>query len=292
MGMAHRGRLNVLANIVGKSYREIFKEFEGGLDPASVQGSGDVKNRRGASGVFTNRQGRSIEVSVASNPSHLEAVDPVVVGMVRARQDRVWPQHSFDVLSVLVHGDAAFAGQGVVAETLELSQLTGYRTGGTIHVVVNNQLGFTTAPESARSSVYPTDVAKMVQAPVFHVNGDDPEACARAARLAFGFRQTFHKDVVIDVVCYRRFGHNEGDDPSSTQPRMYAIIETMRSVRKLYTEALVRRGDITMEEAEQALADFQARLQAALDETRQTAPPNPTILPPPLVAAVPDAPVS
>ena len=183
----------------------------------------------------------------------------------------------FDVLSLLVHGDAAFAGQGVVAETLELSQLAGYRTGGTVHVVVNNQLGFTTAPESARSSVYPTDVAKMVQAPVFHVNGDDPEACLRAARLAFGFRQTFHKDVVIDLVCYRRHGHNEGDDPSYTQPRMYAIIETKRSVRKLYTESLVRRGDITIEEAEQALEDFQARLQVALDETRQSAPPQPTV---------------
>src|ERR1700685_2311008 len=284
MGMAHRGRLNVLANIVGKSYREIFKEFEGGLDPASVQGSGDVKNRRGASGVFTNRQGRSIEVSVASNPSHLEAVDPVVVGMVRARQDRVWPQHPFGVLSLLVHGDAAFAGQGVVAETLELSQLAGYRTGGTIHVVINNQSGFTTAPASARSSVYPTDVAKIVQAPIIHVNGDDPEACARAARLAFGFRQAFHKDVVIDLVCYRRHGHNEGDDPSYTQPRMYAIIDGKRSVRKLYTESLVRRGDITVGDAERALEDFQARLQVALDETRQTAPPRPTALPVPPVS--------
>jgi len=207
--------------------------------------------------------------------------------MVRAKQDQLPEDQPFGVLSLLIHGDAAFAGQGVVAETLELSQLAGYRTGGTVHVVVNNQLGFTTAPESARSSVYPTDVAKMVQAPVFHVNGDDPEACARAARLAFGFRQTFHKDVVIDIVCYRRFGHNEGDDPSYTQPRMYAIIETMRSVRKLYTEALVRRGDITMEEAEQALADFQARLQTALDETRQAAPPIQTTLPPAVVTVPP-----
>jgi len=279
LGMAHRGRLNVLANIVGKSYGEIFREFEGDLDPDSVQGSGDVKYHKGASGVFRGHSGEALPVTLASNPSHLEAVDPVVEGMVRAKQDQLGEDEPFGVLSLLIHGDAAFAGQGVVAETLELSQLAGYRTGGTIHVVVNNQLGFTTAPESARSSVYPTDVAKMVQAPVFHVNGDDPEACARAARLAFGFRQTFHKDVVIDVVCYRRFGHNEGDDPSYTQPRMYAIIETMRSVRKLYTEALVRRGDITMEEAEQSLADFQARLQTALDETRQAAPPKPTTLP-------------
>jgi 2-oxoglutarate dehydrogenase E1 component len=287
LGMAHRGRLNVLANIVGKSYGEIFREFEGDLDPDSVQGSGDVKYHKGASGSFVGHSGQELPVTLASNPSHLEAVDPVVEGMVRAKQDQLPADQPFGVLSLLIHGDAAFAGQGVVAETLELSQLAGYRTGGTVHVVVNNQLGFTTAPESARSSVYPTDVAKMVQAPVFHVNGDDPEACARAARLAFEFRQTFHKDVVIDVVCYRRFGHNEGDDPSYTQPRMYAIIETMRSVRKLYTEALVRRGDITMEEAEQALADFQARLQTALDETRQAAPPRPTTLPAAVAPAAP-----
>ncbi len=279
LGMAHRGRLNVLANIVGKSYGEIFREFEGDLDPDSVQGSGDVKYHKGASGKFVARAGSELTVTLASNPSHLEAVDPVVEGMVRAKQDMLGGDRSLHVLSVLVHGDAAFAGQGVVAETLELSQLTGYHTGGTIHVVVNNQLGFTTAPESARSSLYPTDVAKMVQAPIFHVNGDDPEACLRAARLAFGFRQTFHKDVVIDLVCYRRHGHNEGDDPSYTQPRMYAIIEGKRSVRKLYTESLVRRGDITVEEAERALEDFQARLQVALDETRQTAPPQPTVLP-------------
>jgi 2-oxoglutarate dehydrogenase E1 component len=269
MGMSHRGRLNVLANIVGKSYGEIFREFEGNLDPESVQGSGDVKYHKGASGTFTGRSGRTLPVSLASNPSHLEAVDPVVEGMARAEQDQLPRDQRFGVLSLLLHGDAAFAGQGVVAETLNLSQLTGYRTGGTIHVVINNQLGFTTAPESARSSVYPTDVAKMVQAPIIHVNGDDPEACVRAGRLAFGFRQAFHKDVVIDLVCYRRHGHNEGDDPSYTQPRMYAIIEAKRSVRKLYTEALVRRGDITLEEAEQALEDFQTRLQLALDETRE-----------------------
>jgi multifunctional 2-oxoglutarate metabolism enzyme len=202
--------------------------------------------------------------------------------MVRARQDRIWPGRPFGVLSLLVHGDAAFAGQGVVAETLELSQLKGYATGGTIHVVINNQLGFTTAPASARSSVYPTDVAKIVQAPIIHVNGDDPEACLRAARLAFGFHQTFHKDVVVDIVCYRRFGHNEGDDPSYTQPRMYRIIDSKRSVRKRYTEVLVRRGDITLDEAERALDDFAAKLQAALDETRQAAPPKATELPAPV----------
>jgi 2-oxoglutarate dehydrogenase E1 component len=274
MGMAHRGRLNVLANIVGKSYGEIFEEFEGNLDPESVQGSGDVKYHKGASGTFTARSGGTIPISMSSNPSHLEAVDPVVVGMVRAKQDGLnfggghHPGSPFPVLPILLHGDAAFAGQGVVAETLNLSQLPGYRTGGTVHIVINNQLGFTTAPEAARSSVYPTDVAKMVQAPIFHVNGDDPEACVRAARLAFGFRRAFHKDVVIDMVCYRRHGHNEGDDPSYTQPLMYALIEAKRSVRKLYTESLVRRGDITLDEAEQALDDFSARLQSALDETR------------------------
>jgi 2-oxoglutarate decarboxylase len=293
MGMAHRGRLNVLANIVGKSYREIFEEFEGNQDPESVQGSGDVKYHKGAVGAFVSRAGRTLPVTLASNPSHLEAVDPVVEGMTRAKQDRRAPPSdgtpagmrtrvdNFPCLSVLVHGDAAFAGQGVVAETLNLSGLSGYRTGGTVHVVINNQLGFTTAPEAARSSPYPTDVAKMVQAPIFHVNGDDPEACMRAARLAFAFREEFHKDVVIDLVCYRRHGHNEGDDPSYTQPLMYQRIEAKRSVRKLYTEALVRRGDISLDEAEQALDDFNSRLQTALDEVRAEEPAPPARLPDP-----------
>jgi 2-oxoglutarate decarboxylase len=292
MGMSHRGRLNVLANIVGKSYSEIFREFEGDLDPETVQGSGDVKYHKGATGKFVGRSGKEIAVTLASNPSHLEAVDPVVEGMARAKQERDTLGNPFGYLPILVHGDAAFAGQGVVAETLEMSQLAGYKTGGTIHLVVNNQLGFTTAPESARSSVYPTDVAKTIQAPIFHVNGDDPEACLRAARLAFGFRQAFHKDVVIDMVCYRRHGHNEGDDPSYTQPRMYSLIEEHRSVRKLYTEALVRRGDISIEEAERSLEDFQARLQMALDETRQSAGPRPSVLatPPPREPALPAPP--
>ncbi|HET7487161.1 MAG TPA: multifunctional oxoglutarate decarboxylase/oxoglutarate dehydrogenase thiamine pyrophosphate-binding subunit/dihydrolipoyllysine-residue succinyltransferase subunit [Acidimicrobiales bacterium] len=278
LGMAHRGRLNVLANIVGKSYRELFREFEGDIDPDTVQGSGDVKYHKGASGVFCGLSNMEIPVAMASNPSHLEAVDPVVEGMARARQDQLDRGTAYPVLPVLIHGDAAFAGQGVVAETLNLSALRGYRTGGTVHVVINNQLGFTTSPESARSSVYATDVAKMVQAPIFHVNGDDPEACVRVARLAFAFRQAFQKDVVIDMVCYRRFGHNEGDEPSYTQPQMYERIEERRSVRKLYTEMLVKRGDITLEEAEKALQDFSARLQVALEETRQSAPPKPTRL--------------
>ena len=274
IGMSHRGRLNVLTNIVGKSYSELFREFEGYVDPDSIQGSGDVKYHLGEEGTFVSRQGNELPVSLAANPSHLEAVNPVVTGMARARMDKIPPDRSrrFPVMSVLVHGDAAFAGQGVVAETLNLSLIKGYRVGGTIHVIVNNQLGFTTPPESARSSEYPTDIAKAVQAPIFHVNGDDPEACMRVARLAFAYRQRFNKDVVIDMVCYRRHGHNEGDDPSYTQPLMYRKIDEMRSVRMRYVETLVRRGDITLEEAEQALADFSARLQDALDQTRQAAP--------------------
>jgi 2-oxoglutarate dehydrogenase E1 component len=279
LGMAHRGRLNVLANLVGKSFRQIFREFEGDLDPATTQGTGDVKYHLGAVGKFVGRSGISLPVTLASNPSHLEAVDPVVEGMVRARQDLIDDPEAFSALALVIHGDAAFAGQGVVAETLNLSALRGYRVGGTIHVVVNNQLGFTTAPAEARSSMYPTDVAKTVQAPIFHVNGDDPEAVVRVARLAFGFRRKFHKDVVIDMVCYRRHGHNEGDDPSYTQPLMYKRIEARRSVRKLYTETLVRRGDITLDDAEKALGDFLARMQVALEETRHSEPPAPPAAP-------------
>jgi 2-oxoglutarate decarboxylase len=285
LGMGHRGRLNVLVNIIGKNYGELFAEFEH-IDPASTQGSGDVKYHKGAGGKFTGLSGIPLDVSLASNPSHLEAVDPVVEGMVRAKQDQL-DDRNYPVLAVLVHGDAAFAGQGVVAETLNLSALRGYSTGGTVHLVINNQLGFTTNPESARSSVYATDVAKMVQAPIFHVNGDDPEACVRVARLAFDFRQAFHKDVVIDMVCYRLHGHNEGDDPSFTQPQMYERIKAHRTVRLLYTEALMKRGDLTVEGAEQAMKDFSARAQAALEETRSSAPPRLTELP----DAPPSAPV-
>jgi 2-oxoglutarate dehydrogenase E1 component len=269
IGMAHRGRLNVLANIVGKSYSQIFREFEGNIDPRTVQGSGDVKYHLGAEGEFTAGTGAKIKVSVAANPSHLEAVNPVVEGIARAKQDVLNRGAEFPVLPLLLHGDAAFAGQGVVAETLNLSQLRGYRTGGTIHVVVNNQVGFTTSPASSRSSLYCTDVARMVQAPIFHVNGDDPEACIRVARLAFEYRQAFKKDVVIDLVCYRRRGHNEGDDPSYTQPLMYDLIEQKRSVRKLYTESLIGRGDITLEEAEQVLRDYQQQLERVFTEVRE-----------------------
>ena len=275
MGMAHRGRLNVLASILGKSYDRIFREFEGDIDPDSVQGSGDVKYHLGSQGTHTSLAGNEITVTLSSNPSHLEAVDPVVVGMARGRLDELDAPRGpgAPVLPILVHGDAAFAGQGVVAETFSMSQLRGYRTGGTVHLVINNQLGFTTAPHQGRSSEYATDVAKAVQAPIFHVNGDDPEACVRVMRMAFAFRQRFGKDVVVDMICYRRHGHNEGDDPSYTQPTMYAAIENRRSVRKVYTEELVNRGDLTLEEAEQALDDFRDRLEAALQDTRESVPP-------------------
>jgi multifunctional 2-oxoglutarate metabolism enzyme len=273
VGMPHRGRLNVLANVVGKSYAQIFREFEGNIDPRTVQGSGDVKYHLGADGQFTSLAGNTVKTSVAANPSHLEAVNPVLEGIARAKQDILDRGSEFPVLPVLIHGDAAFAGQGVVAETLHLSQLRGYRTGGTIHVIVNNQVGFTTSPTESRSSMYCTDVARMIQAPIFHVNGDDPEACTRVARLAFAFRQEFNKDVVIDIVCYRRRGHNEGDDPSFTQPLMYDLIEKKRSVRKLYTEALIGRGDITIEDAEDVMARFQQRLESVFAEVRDATKP-------------------
>jgi multifunctional 2-oxoglutarate metabolism enzyme len=272
IGMAHRGRLNVLANIVGKPYEKIFSEFEGHLDLKSAHGSGDVKYHLGQAGKFTTPDGEhATTVSVTANPSHLEAVNPVLEGIVRAKQDKIdLKLEGYTVLPLLVHGDAAFAGQGVVAETLNLSQLRGYRTGGTIHVVVNNQVGFTTAPEYSRSSMYSTDVARMIQAPIFHVNGDDPEAVVRVARLAFEYRQAFNKDVVIDMVCYRRRGHNEGDDPSMTNPLMYQIIDTKRSVRKIYTEELIGRKDITLEDAEELLRDYQQQLETVFKATRDT----------------------
>jgi multifunctional 2-oxoglutarate metabolism enzyme len=277
MGMAHRGRLNVLSNIVGKSHNQIFGEFEGHIDPETVQGSGDVKYHLGTQGTYTSREGNEAALHLLPNPSHLEAVDPVVEGMARALQDGYdrGEEGIFPVLPLLMHGDAAFAGQGVVVETLNLSQLRGYRTGGTVHVVINNQVGFTTSPDASRSSFYATDVAKAIHAPVLHVNGDDPEAVVRVARLAFAYRQRFEADVVIDLVCYRRHGHNETDDPSFTQPQMYEIIDNRRSLRKLYTERLVRRGDISIEQAEQYLGDFEERLQQAFDETKQGAPPEP-----------------
>jgi 2-oxoglutarate decarboxylase len=280
IGMPHRGRLNVLANIVGKPISQIFREFEGNLDPGQAHGSGDVKYHLGAEGKYFRMFGDGeTKVSLTSNPSHLEAVDPVLEGLVRAKQDILNKgQEGFTVLPVLLHGDAAFAGQGVVAETLNLSLLRGYRTGGTVHVIVNNQVGYTTAPEHSRSSKYSTDVAKMIGSPVFHVNGDDPEACVWVAKLALEYRQAFGKDVVIDMVCYRRRGHNEGDDPSMTQPSMYDVIDQMRSVRKIYTEALIGRGDITVDEAEKALKDYASQLEHVFNEVRELEkhPPEPS----------------
>ena len=262
IGMAHRGRLNVLANLVGKPLVQIFSEFEGNIDAMSVQGSGDVKYHLGASGTHSAPSGRDIKVAVAPNPSHLEAVDPVVEGIVRPKQDHLGDTARERVIPILVHGDAAFAGQGVVAETLNLSQLNGYSTGGTIHLVINNQIGFTTMPQEARSTPYSTDVARGVQAPIFHVNGDDPDAALRVARTAFEFRQKFHKDVVIDVICYRKHGHNEGDDPSYTQPILYRKIREHASVATLYAERLEREKLISREET----AAIRARISAGFAE--------------------------
>ncbi|MCF8261295.1 MAG: multifunctional oxoglutarate decarboxylase/oxoglutarate dehydrogenase thiamine pyrophosphate-binding subunit/dihydrolipoyllysine-residue succinyltransferase subunit [Melioribacteraceae bacterium] len=248
LGMAHRGRLNVLSNIIGKSYDQIFSEFEDDIDPDSPQGTGDVKYHLGATGTYKTMTNKEIQVSVASNPSHLEFVNPVVEGIVRAKQTRKNDLDRNKIIPLLIHGDAAFAGQGIVAETLNLSQLKGYRTGGTIHLIINNQIGFTTAPEDARSSPYATDVAKMVQAPIFHVNGDDPEASIWVTKLAFDYRQRFNKDVVIDLFGYRRHGHNEGDDPVYTQPLMYKKIKAHPSVKNIYAKKLV--DDHTFSEKE------------------------------------------
>ena len=261
IGMPHRGRLNMLANIAGKSVGQIFQEFQGNYAENEVHGSGDVKYHLGTEGIFTAESGATTKIYLAANPSHLEAVNPVLEGIVRAKQDRLNNKGSYSVLPILIHGDASFAGQGVNAETLQLSQLPGYRTGGTVHIVINNQVGFTTSPHSSRSTRYSTDIAKLVEAPIFHVNGDDPEACVRVARLAFEYRQEFNKDVVIDMVCYRRRGHNEGDEPSFTQPLMYKLIDQKRSTRTLYTEALVGRGDITPAEADEIARDYQSQLE-------------------------------
>jgi 2-oxoglutarate dehydrogenase E1 component len=271
IGMAHRGRLNVLTNIAGKTYGQVFKEFEGNTDTKTVQGSGDVKYHLGTEGVFESLEGNKVKVSLAANPSHLEAVNPVLEGVVRAKLDRLntISKNEFPVIPVLIHGDAAFAGQGVVPETLNMAQLRGYKTGGTIHLVINNQVGFTTPPSESRSTVYSTDSAKAIQAPIFHVNGDDPEAVVRVAQLAFEYRMQFKNDVVIDLICYRRRGHNEGDDPSMTQPLMYNLIEAKRSVRTLYLESLVGRGDLTQGEFEAANSDFQQKLEQAFVDVHE-----------------------
>jgi len=271
VGMAHRGRLNLLANTVGKDVKQIFSEFEGEIDPSSTQGSGDVKYHLGATGIRKTAAGREIVVSVSPNPSHLEAVDPVVEGIVRPKQDRLGDTKRERVIPVLIHGDAAFAGQGVVAETLNLSQLDGYSTGGTIHLIINNQIGFTTLPDESRSTPYSTDVARGVQAPIFHVNADDPEAAIRVVQIAFDYRQQFKKDVVIDMICYRRHGHNEGDDPSYTQPIMYRKIKEHPPVGALYAEKLVREGVLAEGEAQTLRKAVAQRLSAAYDAVQERA---------------------
>ncbi|MDO5750152.1 MAG: multifunctional oxoglutarate decarboxylase/oxoglutarate dehydrogenase thiamine pyrophosphate-binding subunit/dihydrolipoyllysine-residue succinyltransferase subunit [Rothia sp. (in: high G+C Gram-positive bacteria)] len=262
IGMAHRGRLNVLTNIAGKSYGQIFREFNGTAVPGEVEGSGDVKYHLGTEGVYTGDSGKQTQVYLAANPSHLETVNTVLEGIVRAKQDTLAKQGvtGHPVLPILVHGDAAFAGQGIVMETLQMAGLKAYTTGGTVHIVVNNQIGFTTLPDDGRTATYSSDIARMTKAPVLHVNGDDPEAVVRAGLLAFEYRERFGKDVVIDLVCYRRRGHNEADDPSMTQPTMYQIIDNLPSTRTQYASALVGRGDITQAEADETLNQFHSEL--------------------------------
>ncbi len=272
IGMPHRGRLSVLANVMGKPYRAIFNEFQGGsFKPEDVDGSGDVKYHLGAS---SDREfdGNTVHLSLTANPSHLEAVNPVVLGKVRAKQDQKNDEDRTKVMGVLLHGDAAFAGQGVVAEGFGLSGLKGHKTGGTMHIVVNNQIGFTTAPHFSRSSPYPTDIALMVEAPIFHVNGDDPEAVVHAARVATEFRQKFHKDVVLDIICYRRFGHNEGDEPMFTNPVMYKKIKKHKTTLTLYTERLIKDELIPEGEVEDMKASFQSFLNEEFDAGKDYKP--------------------
>ena len=272
VGMPHRGRLSVLANVMAKPYRAIFNEFQGGsFKPTDVEGSGDVKYHLGASSDREFDENK-VHLSLTANPSHLEAVNPVVLGKVRAKQFQKGDTKRTKVLPILLHGDAAFAGQGVVAECFGLSGLVGHRTGGTIHLIVNNQIGFTTAPHFSRSSPYPTDIALMVEAPIFHVNGDDPEAVVHAAKVATEFRQMFHKDVVIDIFCYRRFGHNEGDEPMFTNPLMYKNIKTHKTTLQLYTERLVADGLIPEGEIEDMKAAFQARLNEEFEAGKEYRP--------------------
>ncbi|MCS6969799.1 MAG: 2-oxoglutarate dehydrogenase E1 component [Planctomycetota bacterium] len=266
LAMAHRGRLNVLCNILGKTYEEIFTEFEGGYDPSELHGDGDVKYHMGFSSEHLTSRGERVWLLLAANPSHLEAVNPVLLGRVRGKQRQLGGEDRRDsVVPVLIHGDAAFAGQGLVMETLQLSHLEGYTVGGTIHIVVNNQIGFTTLPKDSRSTPYCTDIAKMFEAPIFHVNGDDPEAVVHVARLALLYRQRFKRDVFIDLVCYRRWGHNESDEPNYTQPTLYARIAAHPRVRELYAKRLLERGDIAREEVEAIAAAMQQQLTRALE---------------------------
>ncbi len=273
IGMAHRGRLNVLTSIMGKSYAAVFSEFQGGVTAAGdVQGSGDVKYHLGASADRDMGDGRRLHISLTPNPSHLEAVNPVVLGKVRAKQAMRGDKARERIMGLLIHGDAALAGQGTCSEVFELSELRGYRTGGTVHIVVNNQIGFTTSPSQARTSPYPSEVSKIIQAPVFHVNGDDPEAVVRVCQIAADYRQHFKADAVVDIFCYRRHGHNEGDEPAFTQPAMYRAIRERPTIRQIYTERLVGEGVLTVRDADRMMEDFRARLETELEASKSYRP--------------------
>jgi multifunctional 2-oxoglutarate metabolism enzyme len=294
IGMSHRGRLNLLANALGIDVKWIFSEFEG-VDPSSVQGSGDVKYHLGGLGVRTFENGSQLKISVAPNPSHLEAVDPVVEGITRPKQDLMGDVDRERIVPLLLHGDAAFAGQGVVAETLNLSQLDGYSTGGTIHLIINNQIGFTTLPDESRSTQYCTDISRGLQAPIFHINADDPEAGIRVAQIAYDYRQQFKGDVVIDLICYRRHGHNEADDPSYTQPILYRKIKEHPSVATIYAERLMREGLITADEVKAMHKAATDRLAAAHAEVQKQAAPyelEELVTPSPEELAIPVPPVA
>jgi 2-oxoglutarate dehydrogenase E1 component len=275
-GMAHRGRLNVLANVIGNLCERIFAAFEGSVHPEFPADEGDVKYHQGATGERVLDDGRKVELSLSPNPSHLEAVDPVVEGMVRAQQDEMMGQRDLNreqvidmALPVLLHGDAAFAGQGIVMETLNLAGLKGYRTGGTIHIIINNQIGFTTSPEAGRSTIYSTDVARMTQLPIFHINGDDPEAAYRVMRIALEYRQEFNKDVILDLIGFRRLGHNETDEPSYTQPLMYARVKAHPGVRAVYAKRLIKEGVVTEEEVNNLINERVRRYEGALENAKR-----------------------
>lgn len=271
LGMAHRGRLNILVNIMNKPYRKVFADFEGNVDPETIQGSGDVKYHLGSKGSYKTDDDESIELELMPNPSHLEAVNPVVEGAARASQDHHDDEDARKkIVPILMHGDAAFAGQGVVAETLNMSQLRAYETGGSIHFIINNQIGFTTLPKDARSTEYASDLAKMILAPIFHVNGDDPEAAVHAINLAMDYRQKFGKDVVIDLICYRKHGHNEGDEPAFTQPGLYKEIENHPTVRDIYVKELLRKGEFTEEETQAIFDEFDELLQQAFEDAKSS----------------------
>ncbi|TNE71614.1 multifunctional oxoglutarate decarboxylase/oxoglutarate dehydrogenase thiamine pyrophosphate-binding subunit/dihydrolipoyllysine-residue succinyltransferase subunit [bacterium] len=271
LGMAHRGRLNVLVNTMGKKYHKVFAEFDGNIDPTTFQGSGDVKYHLGTTGYHKTQSGKEIRLQLLANPSHLEAVNPVVEGTARARQDsRLEDDAATKIIPLLIHGDAAFAGQGVVPETLNMSQLRGYKTGGTIHIIINNQIGFTTLPVDARSTTYASDIAKTIMAPIFHVNGDEPEAAVHAMRMALEYRQEFSKDVVIDLICYRKYGHNEGDEPAFTQPGLYKEINDHLSVRDIYANELMKKKQLTKDEVNEIFEEFNTLLEQAFEDAKQT----------------------